>query len=232
MRSYLQLCFSIISLVITMPLFASQAHPNGPKEEGFVERTIRIQGAKNHIDVTLAYPQFGDFVDHVKYGKHSVTEKNPTFLLLDFPYTGYFWQGVFGRVGLDLDVYKRKSREDPWTNWESLFQTILLVQREQNVKAQENTSNSEFRELWNEPFMSELNGVTCIQQNVTVWTRENEKRFFYFLLDEDNAVKIELQLVDNSDRPGLTKSDWRPRAESFANRLLSTVKVKRYDEAR
>jgi len=211
-----------------MPLFASEAHPNGPKEEGFVERTIRIQGAKNYMDVTLAYPTPNDIADHVNNGKHSVAKENPTFLLLDFAYQGYFWQGVFGRVGLDLRVYKRKSWRAPWTNWESLYQTLLLVQREQNVRAKEDHSKS--RELLNEPFMSQLNGVTCIQQNVTIGTKENEQRRFYFLLDEDNAVMIDLQLVDNSDRPDLTKSDWRPRAESFANRLLSTVKVKRYEE--
>jgi hypothetical protein len=223
---------SCIALLGTaMPLFASPAHPNGPEERTFTERTIRILGKKEDIVLTFAYPQPDDVVDWTQGGSYNASTPFPFPLALRFEYKGYFWQGVFGTVGFDVKINRRKpdsynkgqQETMPWRDIDALLQGI----RAQAIAHNQATKNErlENRQEWMEPYLSQLNGIPCIQQYVQLGNHPKERTHYYFPFEEDHALEVIIRLVDNSDRPGLTNSDWRPRAEAFANRLLSTVKV-------
>jgi hypothetical protein len=105
-----------------------------------------------------------------------------------------------------------------------LLQGIRIYANNRN----EVTKNGPFetRQLWRDPFLSQLNGIPCVQQYVSNGKNLNAEWHYYFLFEDDYALEVIIQMVDNSTRPGLTQSDWRPRAEAFGTKLLSTVKVR------
>jgi hypothetical protein len=220
--------FSLLSwlflLGVSMPLFAGEAHPNGPEDRPFAERTIQTQGKARNIFLTLAFPKPDHIVDWAPNGFYSAADPFPYPLTLTFDYTGYFWQGVFGRVGFDVKINKRKPDLMPWTDLESLLQDIRIQMLDHNLVTKNDTSENHRK--WEEPSLSQLNGIPCVQQYVSKGNHSNAERHYYFLFEDDYALEVIIEMVDNSTRPGLTQSDWRPRAEAFGTKLLSTVKVR------
>jgi len=206
-----------------MPLFAAPAHPSGPEDRTFTERTIWIQGEVKDIFLTISYPKPDDIVDWTKQGSYDASDSFPFPLTLSFEYKGHFWQGVFGTVGFQVKIKKGKADLMPWKDMDALLQGVRTHQIARNQVTKNDTSKS--RQVWMEPVLSQLNGIPCIQQYVQVGSNPMGETHYYFPFEEDHALEVVILMVDNSDRPGLTNSDWRPRAEAFANRLLSTVKV-------
>lgn len=205
------------------PLLAGEAHPSGPEGRPFSERTVRIQGKTNDILLTLSFPKPDEIVDWTVDGSYNAADRFPRPLTLRFEYKGHFWQGTFGSVGLDVKIDSRKQDSTPWKDLETLLQSVRLRQIAHNQATKGEVSRS--REELMEPFLSQLNGNPCVQQYVQIGVNPKEEARYYFLLDDDHALEVVLLFVDNSDRPGLTKSDWRPRAVGFSNQLLSRVKV-------
>jgi hypothetical protein len=216
-------------------MFAGQAHPNGPEKRPASERTIRVQGKGQDFILSLVYPKPDDTVDWTLNGVYDVAKPHATIVLIHFDYKGFFWQGVFGGVTLELKILARKPGSIPWRDLESLLDGIRIKTNERNERAK--NSNELGRKLqpashhdqeWMEPVISQLNGVSCVKQFV----RGNKVReakdecYYYFPFEEDCALMLGVVLVDNSERPGLTQSDWRPRAEGFANELLSKARVR------
>jgi len=206
-----------------MPLLASGAHPRGPQDLDFSERVLIINGKDKGISLTLAFPKPDEIVDWTVGGEVDANETFSRALTLRFRYKGYFWQGVFGTVGLDVNIKSRKGELEPWKNFNNLLDSVSLNQRVRNQATF--NENSKSRREWKDPFLSQLNGTKCVQQYVQVGYQAKDEIHYYFLLDDDHALEIVFLLVDNSDRPGLGPSDWRPRAEEFLNRLLSEIKV-------
>jgi hypothetical protein len=233
---------ALIFVGATMPPLAAQAHPTGPEKRPFTERTVRIQGKVMDCVLTIIYPKPDDIVDWTQNNYYDVTNNYPVPLLLDYEYRGHFWQGVFGSVTLEIKIIARKPDLPPWKDLDSLLTGIRIKTKERNEKA--NKSNELGKKLhpqshrdqeWLDPLLSQVNGVPCIQQNVRGnFTKDAKDECYYtFLFEEDFALQVGIRLADNSDRPGfwgggskLTSSDWRPRAEGFAKRLLSAVKVR------
>lgn len=207
-----------------MPMLAGQAHPNGPEKRPVAERTIRIQGKTQDCVLTLAYPKPDDIVDWAPKGSYNATDPYPIPLTLVYEYRGHFWQGVFGGVTVEIKINSRKPDSPPWKDLESLLEGIRIQRVAHNHATKNNPPES--RQEWMEPTLTQLNGFPCVQQYVFKGKNPKGEWHYYFPLGEDHAVELMIWLVDNSDRPGLTQSDWRPRAEAFANRLLSTVRVR------
>ena len=214
----------LIFVGVNMPMFAGQAHPNGPENRPFVERTIRIQDKAQDCVFSLAYPKPDDIVDWAPKGLYNAADPYPTPLTLVYQYRGYFWQGVFGGVTLELKINSRKPDQPKWEGLESLLEGVRIQRIAHNKVTKNNPPES--RQEWMEPVLSQLNGVQCVQQYVYKGSNPKGEWHYYFPLGDDHAVELIMWLVDNSNRPGLTKSDWQPRAEAFANRLLSTVRIR------
>lgn len=209
---------------VAIPLLAAPSHPSGPEGRTFNDRTIRIQGKEQELVVTFAYPKPDEIIDWASNGRY-VASNYSAVLSLRYDYKGYFWQGVFGRVGFDMIVVKPRPPDAvPWKDLNSL----MMALRAHWIARNEATKNerSETRQLWMEPSLSQLNGTPCVQEHVTDGNDPNGELHYYFLIDEDHALDIVVKMVDNSTRPGLPKSDWRPRAEVFAAKLLATVRVR------
>lgn len=206
-----------------MPVFAGLVHPSGPEERPFTERNIRILGTKQDALVTLAYPKPEEFVDHTSGGKYSVSSSPSSVLYLWYEYRGYFWQGKYGTVILDIKFINRKVDAEPIKELNALLQAVRTRSNMRNERTKGDLGDT--RQVWSEPFVSQLNGVPCVQQYVD-WGKNMKGDGLYYIPFEDNqALEIQISISDNSDTPGKPPSDWRTRAEAFANRLLSSVKV-------
>lgn len=208
-----------------MPVLAGQAHPRGPENRPFAERTVIIYGDTRDCVLSLGYPQpDGDIVDWTSNGHYDAVRAKPglPMLMFDYEYRGHFWQGDFGDVSVTIETIARKPDYPPWKDLESLLQGIRL----QNVICNEVAKHdrSDVREERLEPFVSELNGIPCVRQYVSWGYDPQGKWLYYFPIDEDHALILFVEFVDNKI-PGQPPSDWRPRAEAFANRLLATVQV-------
>jgi hypothetical protein len=228
-HSFLLLCW-ILCFGATMPVFAGPAHPSGPEGRPFIERTIRIQGKTQNVFLSLAHPKTDPIgttngtLDFAPDGFIDAATNRPRFLMLRFSYQGFFWQGVFGSVGLDVVIRTRKPDTASWKTLDDLMQWRRSTQLESNEASKNESSKS--RQEYSDPVISELNGTPCVQQYLSHGEEKNAESRHYFPIDEDHAVEVTIKLVDNSDRPGLTESDWRPCAEAFAAKLLATVRVR------
>lgn len=170
---------------------------------------------------------------------------------VDYPFRGHFWQGIFGSVDIRVEVVKRERHLefDPRfehkpipsiiegsRNWNGLIQrpwdSLEDVRRfweEWNAytNAEQIKSNRpEGRQISAPPVILNLNGTFCVQIIESKGRNIRDVRKQYFLLEPDSQVELSVELTDNSDRPGLTASDWRPRAEAIADKILQGVKVR------
>lgn len=208
----------------TMPIFAGQAHPSGPENRPFSERTIAIQGMTRNCTLTFGHPKPDDIVDWTSNGRYEAFRPHATMLDLIYEYRGHFWQGVFGSVVLSMRTQVRKPDSPPWTDLQSLLEGVRIQRIAHNQATKANHPDG--RQEWLEPVISKLNDIPCIQQYVFRGNNPKGEWLYYFPIDENYVFELSLWFVDNSNRPGLTKSDWHPRAEVFANQLLSTVRIR------
>ena len=206
-----------------MPAFAGLAHPSGPEDRPFTERTIRILGTKEDAFVTLAYPKPEDIVDRSSNGSYSVSSPFSSALYLWYEYRGYFWQGKYGTVIVDVQLIKRTPNAEPIKDLNALLQAVRI---RSNLRNGMTKGPPESRQVWGEPFVSQLNGIPCVQQYMDWGTYLKVDRSYFIPMEEDQALEIQISVVDNSDIPGKPPSDWLPRAEAFVSQLLSTVKVR------
>lgn len=229
-----------------MPLLSMDAHPNGPEKRPFSERTLVLRGQTHQAILSFAHPAPEDSVDWTDRGLFWVGHtRNPTppwIYWAGFDYKGWFWQGRFGSVGISVILDARQPHEAPWSSPEIFFHTVQMrtkdwnnenklkleqTQRMVNVgELPKTTKLSDSDQERTAPKWVEVNGVRWAFQYENSGTDPKDFRWYTFPIDADTAVKIRLKLTDNSHRPGLTKSDWRPRAEAFAQRLLSTIKIR------
>lgn len=206
-----------------VPAFAGPAHPSGPENMPFNERTIRLQGRENYALITLAYPTPDVDGDKVINGIYYASNPHGWPLSVDFEYRGYFWQGVFGSVTFDVIIEARNPESPPWADVETLREWIRNRGNERNQKNKGAPAEVLTQYLY--PLVTQLNGVACIEEDVHWGYEKTAERNYYFPFDESHAIRIGLRFVNNSNRPGMPESDWRERAEVFGARLLSTVKV-------
>jgi hypothetical protein len=219
--------FSLIFLLVVlwgvaMPVFANPVHPADSEGKPFKERSIVFYGAGRQAVLILAYPDPDEIVDRIDSAGVDVYGKYQTPLGMNFNYPVHFWQGIFGRVGFDINIKGNKSGSPSWDGLPDLLQTLRSHQITRNELTKRESSES--RQEWLMPEISELNGYPCVKQSVRVGNNPDGELHYYFLFDRDRAIEIKLSLVDNSTRPGLAVSDWRPRAEEFMTKLLSSVK--------
>lgn len=113
--------------------------------------------------------------------------------------------------------------------WDSIDDVLHLWQESVRMGNQDqHASNApEDRQLGDMPVVRTDFGVPCVQ---ILRTRSEggpkDDRQYYFLFEPDYQIELNIELVDGSDRPGLAKSDWRPRAEAIADKILQSVKVR------
>lgn len=176
---------------------------------------------------------------------------NPILYRVSYPFQGHFWQGDFGDVGFHIELVKREKQlefdpklmsrpvplvaqnartwnaliEKPWdsisvvqkfwSSWGSYTNEVQLAERPENRSASD------------PPLVLDSFGSPCVQVlEQRGEGRPKDIRRYYFLFEPDYQIELNIELVDGSDRPGLTKSDWRPRAEAIADKILQSVKVR------
>ncbi|MFM7697454.1 MAG: hypothetical protein ACKO5X_02325, partial [Limnohabitans sp.] len=120
-------------------------------------------------------------------------------------------------------IEARNPESPPWVDVEQLRKWIHNRGKERNQK-NKGAPADVLRQYMN-PFVTQLNGISCIEEDVHWGYDKTAERNYYFPFDENHAIRIGLRMVNNSNRPGMPDSDWRERAEAFGQRLLSTVKV-------
>lgn len=206
-----------------MPILAGQAHPSGPESRPFSERTIVIQDGATNFIMKFGYPKPDNIVDWTTQDRYKASDSYSVPLVLHYDYRGHFWQGILGGVTFEVIIKTRKNNMKSWSDINSLLYEITNEREKNNIITKGN--RAEDRQEWMEPVKSDLNGVPCIRQYVFWGNDPKGEWHYYFPFDENHAIELKIALVDNSDRPGAPRSDWRSRAEAFANRLLSTVYV-------
>ncbi|MFN8988357.1 MAG: hypothetical protein ACK5VR_18845 [Burkholderiales bacterium] len=225
-NTYVMLLFVYI-LGAAMPSFAGVANPRGPEGRPVTERTFRIVGNTHDALVTLAYPTPTDIIDRVVDGKYTLVSDVQSALNLWFEYQGFFWQGTFGTVGLAVSRKRRQAAMPPWADLGAVVAWLKKDADAHNLsQTQMFLGQLENRMVWTEPLVASLNGVPCIRQEIRRGNnRSNDSWVYSFLVDQDNLVEVDVRMTDNSDRPGLAKSNWHPRAVAFREKLLSAIKV-------
>jgi hypothetical protein len=201
----------------SMPTIAGVANPRGPEGRPVIDRTIRFIGKTSDATARIAYPTPDDMVDRAINDSYVINPHSRVPLLLRYEYSGFFWQGRFGTVKLLLEVAHRTPGAQPWKGYDGLPAWVTEFAKDWNSRLGD--------AVWENPSKVEVNGVPCILLSGRIEGRPDEVRRYYFPFEEDYALLLRLDLVDNSNRPGLTKSNWRPRAEAFREQLLSTVRV-------
>lgn len=84
---------------------ANPVHPQGPDDKIFKNRSITFHGGDHEAVLTLSYPEPDEIVDWTHDGAVNVNDQFKPPLSINFNFTGHFWQGVFGQVGLDVDCF-------------------------------------------------------------------------------------------------------------------------------
>lgn len=178
-------------------------------------------------------------------------EINPSFFHVRYPFRGHFWQGIFGSVFIGIEVVKRakklefdprfQAKPDPMVTegarvWNELIrhpwkQTGDICSfwehwGDYQNQLQTKTNHPENRHISTQPQVVLINGIECLRIIESHGSAPRAQEMYYFLLESDCQVQLTIQLVDNSDRPGLAKSDWRPRAEALAARIIESLKVR------
>ena len=214
------LIYSVL-LGATMPLFAGSVHPKGPEDRPFTQRTLTFHGKTRDCMLTISYPKPDDLGDRVGNGYY-VTEKWDSPFGLHYEYRGRFSR-LFATLSFSLIIDPRRPESPPWKDMESLLRGVQIERIARNEKTKNNPL--EMRQQWQEPSKSELNGIPCIKQYVYRGDDPQGECLYYFLIDEDHALLISIYFVNNNT-PGTPESDWRPRAEAFAGRILETVRIR------
>lgn len=223
MTSYWQLGLILI-VGATTSACAGVEHPSGPEELSMVHRTIQFEGKARNVLLSLDYPAPDEVVDWAPDNSFSVANPRKTALSLTFKYKGHFWQSHFGSVVFIASIFKRQEGLEPWKDMDALLKGALS----RHMQYGDETTDLNVppgTQTWMRPFISQLNGTSCIEQYVAYGNLGNAERLFYIPADEDHALQLKIWLVDNSDRPGLPPSDWLPRAQAFAGKLVSRVKI-------
>lgn len=204
--------------------FAGVAHPSAPDDAPFKERVFEFVGDGHQASLTLAYPTPSEVVDSVGDRPFDVYRKtSSSVMFMNFNFTGYFWQGIFGRVGLDVKIFRLDTGEAEWNTLDDLL-NVLIVRRANYEKKLKGGSFLNNHTRWLNPEMSNLNGVPCVRLVVSEGDNLNAEYRYYFLLDQRHAINVTFSLIDNSGRPGLAESDWRPRAEKMREKMLAGLK--------
>lgn len=211
-----------------MPLLAGPAHPKGPEGRSLVERTLRIHGVTKDCVLTLAYPKSDEpslaRVAGQDYWAFMPDARNDLpLLILNYDFQGHFWQGVFGSTSFEVGIAQRNREAAPWSNLESLQEHLDKQGLGYNLRQMKNPPTTRGERQKTETV--ELNGTRWVIQR-EISGGDPDLFYYYFPFEEDYALKIRIWHVDNSHRPGLPHSDWRPRSETFAKQLLATVKVR------
>jgi len=119
-------------------------------------------------------------------------------------------------------ILRNKSGAPEWTNLKDLLMSLRTRQADFNNKNKNDTSMS--RQQWLDPIVVTLNGTPCIEEYVKIGDDPRGRLIYYFLFSNDRAIEIDLSLIDNSTRPGLPRSDWRPRAEALVDKLKEKIR--------
>lgn len=207
-----------------MPVFANPAHPTGPEDRPFKERSITFYGDGRKAELTLAYPDPDQVIDRVNNAAVNVYGKHQTPLSMNFNYSGHFWQGIFGRVGVDVKLKVNDPNLPKWNDISDLFSELKLHQINRNKLTENEVSKT--RQEWLSPEIVQINGFPCIKQDVKIGGNSLGEIHYYFLFSPDRAIEVKFSLIDNSARPGLVTSDWRPRAEYFLNKLILSIRFR------
>lgn len=199
-----------------------KAHPSGFENRKFFEKRFVIQGEQKSLGVEFLHPKPTDSFDLLRANSKVNGKPYWTPLSLHFEYRGLFWQGTFGAAVISFDLIKRSSDELPWVGLAELLSSLKRRTEKKRTWSRDDISSS--KQHWSEPAVVDLNGMQCIRQDrfgSGVSTQTN----FYFLFENNYAMNVRVELVDNSNRPGLPSSDWFPRAQGLANEIIATLKV-------
>jgi len=221
MRYPLGAVLCCLLLGASMPLFAGKAHPKGPEGRPFTEHSMTFRGDGKNCVLTLSYPKPDDIGDRV-HGSYQVDGFDSPFALF-YNYRGHFWQGEFGSLAIGLYIIPRPAKSPPWKDIDSLLKGIQMKRTSDNKETSGNSP--EARQEWMEPFLSQINGIPCVQQYVYRGFDPKGEWLYIFPIDENHALEISFHFIRNRIPGQPDKSDWRPRAEELAKRILATVKV-------
>lgn len=220
--------------LMTGLLVAGGVHPKGPEDRPETTRVFQIVGSHSILHLTMTFPELRPdgsldeewVLDRTIRDRFNAWEPGifPHVFTARFPYVGRFWQGVFGSVGFSIRIWRKDERCKEWSTLQSLHEYRVQETLEGNQKQMLN--NPSERYLRSNPEISTLNGFSYVYQTQNAGSHLKDTQYMYFLFESDCHVELELNLVDNSNRPGLTKSDWRPRAEAVMTDILRSVKVR------
>ncbi|MEJ2368030.1 MAG: hypothetical protein P8Z49_06715 [Acidobacteriota bacterium] len=209
------LLLSALAGCVALARVEGEAHPRGPEGRRFHKYTLVFRGNGQNCILTLSSPKPDDMADRV-HGSYRVNDGWDSPFGLFYDYRGHFWQGDFGSFDVVVCIVPRPSASPPWKDMESLLKGIRLKSAEDNKVA----SGQRTR-----PTLTTLNGVSCVHQYVKRGADPKADWLYIFPIDENHAIELSCKFVRNKIPGQPDKSDWRPRAEELARKILATVKV-------
>lgn len=209
-------------LALTMTNTLGLTRSAGPEDRKSVERRIVFDRESKHVSLVIQHPETDETVDFVVDGHYTVPSPRTWPVSLRWDFRGYFWQGNFGSVRLDVKIKARDTTAGRWGTIDGL----LIGLREESIARNliASASPQQSRQEWLEPYISSLNGVPCIQQYMQLGVDKKAEWLYFFPFDDNFAIELRIVMVDNSKRPGVSASDWRIRADAFAERLLGSIR--------
>ena len=219
-------------ILITGSLRAADVHPKGPEGRPLVVMPFVIMGKTRMMNLVFSCPELrqhsafgGDWLDDRTTGRRYDLDPSrfPLIFYIRYPFVGHFWQGEFGRIGFTITPVYMKTSEGDFSTLAGVFDYWLNAVKKGNLIQRENPVLEQA--LNSDPTRVEVDGVPCVYFSKGPKAYPRETEFYCIPFEKDCQIQIEFQMVDNSDRPGLVKSDWRPRGRALLDQIKSSLRI-------
>lgn len=158
-------------------------------------------------------------IDRLDFGPPSLPplERPVRVFKKHWDYRGFFWQGVFGTLGMSINVFRKPADFDGDITDLGTLQALLDSVLSADYEAHNRRADPRFRVEMPDEF--QLAGANSDWLSYAVGG-PIETLGYAHALDPEHYVKISFHFIDNSR--GM-KTDWRARADTLAKEVMATV---------
>ena len=211
--------------------WAGASHPTGPDNRPMIQKKVKIYDSRYCllVQLTLPLPKSdgrigGEYlIDNTINDTYALSDsRNPIIYMVSYSYKGYFWQGVFGDIAVEISTLHCNSAGCDWKQRDK----ILVYWKQQIEKYNvDNINNGEADYRWLQPTLESANNIEFVHLVEQSSSGVKIKQYYCIPVNSNLQVMIKFDLIDNSTRPGLVKGDWREGAVKLLNYITNSMQL-------